>query len=158
MALPPIPPGSPDDGSAVLEIYEPWKVRTGDHVVHTRKVNLGDSYMLGAFILVDDVHLGKVGSGMPTYITRHPPKRPAVAPLIHGDIHTQQLERRRPALPPKSPTPSGLEPGFFTQAFEALPIPVLVSVRGGGPLVLKNAAYQQAFAGDEEAVDAFFRG
>lgn len=59
MALPPIPPATPD-GDAVLEIYEPWKVRTGDHVLHTHKVNLGDRFMLGAFILVDDVHLGEV--------------------------------------------------------------------------------------------------
>lgn len=60
MALPPIPPGTPTDETAVLEIYEPWKVKTGDHVVHTRKVNMAGRFMLGAFIRVDSVHLGEV--------------------------------------------------------------------------------------------------
>jgi hypothetical protein len=58
MALPPV---VPQEAAAVLEIYEPWKVKTGDHVVHTRKVNLGDRFMLGAFTLVDGVRLGEVG-------------------------------------------------------------------------------------------------
>jgi hypothetical protein len=63
MALPPVPSAgavATSDEDSVLEIYEPWKVATGDHVVHTRKVNLGDRFMLGAFILVEGVHLGEV--------------------------------------------------------------------------------------------------
>lgn len=77
------------------------------------------------------------------------------------------MERRRPILPPKSPIPPDPSPGFFSEAFEALPIPLLVSIlqQGAGgeapsPSLIKNAAYRQAFCGkeDEAAVDAFFRG
>lgn len=52
----------PRDSSEVLDIIEPWKVASGDHVLHTRKVNLEDRYMLGTFIKADEVHLGKVSS------------------------------------------------------------------------------------------------
>lgn len=44
------------DPSAVRDIIEPWKVATGDHVLHTRKCNLSDRYMLGTFIKADELH------------------------------------------------------------------------------------------------------
>ncbi len=66
------------------------------------------------------------------------------------------------------PDPS---PGFFfAQAFEALPIPLLVSVwqgreAGASSSFVKNAAYRRVFGGGgsqqggaEAAADAFFRG
>ena len=31
----------------VLDIIEPWKVKTGEFTLHTRKVNLNNKYMLG---------------------------------------------------------------------------------------------------------------
>ena len=35
-------------------------MKTGDKVLHTRKANLEDRYMLGTFLVADDVHVGKV--------------------------------------------------------------------------------------------------
>lgn len=58
----------PRDSSEVLDIIEPWKVASGDHVLHTRKVNLEDRYMLGTFIKADEVHLGKVSSGIISFL------------------------------------------------------------------------------------------
>lgn len=46
------------DTDQVLNLVEPWKVSKGDYVLHTRKVNLIDRYMLGTFIWADDVHMG----------------------------------------------------------------------------------------------------
>ena len=122
MALPP----NDDDDSAVLDFYEPWVVPTGKHVNHTRKKNLGDAYMLGTFLIVDDLHLGKVA------------------------------ERRRSVLPPLSEAPPSPAPLFFSEAFEHLPVPALVvSVASSFPssslspfssdIVMKNRAYHHAF-------------
>lgn len=88
--------------------------------------------------------------------------------LIHHQYRpTQQGERRRPVQPPLSPIPSDPEPGFFSNAFEALPLALLVTVpiaaavseAAARATVIKNAAYRQAFGGVEEAdADAFFIG
>jgi len=121
MALPP----NKDNAVAVLDFYESWIVPTGKHVNHTRKKNLGDTYMLGTFLIVDNLHLGKIA------------------------------ERRRSVLPPLSEAPPSPAPLFFSEAFEHLPVPVLVvsvvspsssslSSSSSG-IVLKNRAYHYAF-------------
>ncbi len=116
---------APDDDAAVMDFYEPWIVPTGHHTLHTRKKNLSGTYMLGTFLLADDVHLGKV------------------------------QERRRPIAPPLSAPPPSPAPDFFTRALAHLPLPVLVanSTASSGEVVLKNRAYRHAFAQDE-GVDA----
>lgn len=80
------------------------------------------------------------------------------------------MECRRPVEPPQSPrpTPDLAEPFFFSQAFEALPLALLVSVpdQHSPGVLIKNAAYRAAFGGsrgegeeeEEKAVDDFFRG
>ncbi|TFJ80486.1 hypothetical protein NSK_008227 [Nannochloropsis salina CCMP1776] len=49
---------SSQDPDAVLDFYEPWQVPSGKHVNHTRKRNLQDAFMLGTFLIVDEVHTG----------------------------------------------------------------------------------------------------
>jgi len=133
MALPP----NRDEEAAVFEIYEPWVVPTGKHVNHTRKKNLGDAYMLGTFLVVDDVHLGKV------------------------------QEKRRPVLLPLSEAPARPASYFFSEALEHLPVPVLVvsgassspssssSFSSSPPaILLKNRAYHHAFGSLETATAA----
>jgi PAS domain-containing protein len=133
MTLPP----NGDDDAAVLDFYEPWVVPTGKHVNHTRKKNLGDAYMLGTFLVVDDLHLGKVE------------------------------ERRRPVLLPLSEAPPSPAPYFFSEALEHLPVPVLVvSMASSSPsssssfsssppvILLKNRAYHHAFGSPAAATAA----
>lgn len=91
--------------------------------------------------------------------------------LLHLYAYTQQTERRRPVEPPKSPrpTPELAEPFFFSQAFEALPLALLVSIPDRDQpsqeqqpgVLIKNAAYRAAFGDGGEkkkAVDDYFRG
>lgn len=87
---------SSQDPDAVLHFYEPWQVPSGKHVNHTRKRNLQDAFMLGTFLIVDEVHTGKNG------------------------------RRCRQALPPLSTPPPSPSDSFFSRAFYDLPVPVLV--------------------------------
>lgn len=92
------------DTDQVLNLVEPWKVSKGDYVLHTRKVNLIDRYMLGTFIWADDVHMGV------------------------------QEEKYRPIEPVTSTTPPPPYATYFEDAFEYLPVPVLIV----NPLALKT--------------------